>query len=164
MLIHTISWVSELLNFKIKLNHCTFKSGLSAFKCLWWRYTDLKFDITITQISHPKFCLFSASWERRWLASPCGQQDRVRPAWPSAGPEEGLPANQRRGPRGETLQGLHLQLLPQVHEHSAKERWWRLPHVQQRSVGDCPEKVRREQMKKIIDMSEGVRVDGVANT
>lgn len=72
--------------------------------------------------SHPNHCPSSAARERRRAAPPRGQQDRVCSAGPGAGPEEGLPANQRRGTRRETLQGLHLQLLPQVHEHGAEER------------------------------------------
>lgn len=65
------------------------------------------------------FLLLSASREGRWPAPPRRQQDWMFSSRPGAGIKEGLSTNQRRGARRETLQSLHLQLLSQVHEHSA---------------------------------------------
>ena len=63
------------------------------------------------------------------------------PAWIGPGPEAGLPANQEADARGAAVQGLHLQLGQEVHEHRGEAARRQLPHVQQGGVGDHAQEV-----------------------
>lgn len=56
-------------------------------------------------------------------------------------PAPRLSDHPQRNPRGETLQGLHLQLCEEVHEHRAKEPRWQLPNVQQGRLRDPAKEV-----------------------
>lgn len=57
------------------------------------------------------------------------------------GPAARLPEHPQRNTRGETVQGLHLQLGEEVHEHSAEEPRRQLPNVQQGGFRDPAKEV-----------------------
>ena len=87
--------------------------------------------------------LCAAGGEQGRPAEAGRQQDRVRAARVRAGAGPELRAGARGISRGQDLQGVHVQLGPQVDEHRRQTSGRRLPTLLQGSLGNRSQEVRR---------------------
>lgn len=131
---------AESFTSKLQLDWCCCHVQLH----LWvWFFAPCKEAKNLKNSNLTSFLLLLpvASGEGGWATTAGGKQDWMCLTGTHPRPAQRLPGHPQWNLRGETVQGLHLQLYEEVHEYCAKEPWWQLPHIQQGGLWDPAQEV-----------------------